>query len=116
MLAAPCYAGHLKEVRRGPARTVGGVPRGRNVPREIDRKLQLTVTALGLGTRKALAAAFRDANPDTVFDVARAHKWLQGRAQPREPQLYGDWLKVLGLDRAPAWLAECPVEELAEAL
>ena len=72
---------------------------------DIDRKLRLTAAVLGLG-RKDLAAAFRRVNPRTSFDVARADKWMQGRAKPREAQLYEDWAKVLGLDRPGQWIGE----------
>jgi hypothetical protein len=58
--------------------------------RDIDRKLRLTAALLGAATRKDLAAAFRKISPATPFDVNRAHKWMQGRAQPRELQLYAD--------------------------
>ncbi|MDQ0468581.1 hypothetical protein [Labrys wisconsinensis] len=78
--------------------------------RDIDRKLRLTAAVLGTATCKALAAAFRRANPSTAFDVDRAYKWLQGRARPRDPQLYEDWAKVLELDRTGEWLAASDVE------
>ena len=78
--------------------------------RDIDRKLRLTAAVLGVTARKDLAAAFRRINPATPFDVDRANKWLQGRAQPREQQLYEDWSKVLGLDRPGQWIAECDTE------
>ena len=67
--------------------------------RDIDRKLRLTAVLLGTVARKDLAAAFRRVNANTSFDIGRADKWLQGRAQPRERQVYEDWAKVLELDR-----------------
>lgn len=78
--------------------------------REIDRKLRLTATLLGTVSRKDLAAAFRKVNPGTSFNVGRADKWLQGRARPRELQLYEDWATVLGLDRPGRWLADCGLD------
>ena len=78
--------------------------------RDIDRKLRLTAAVLGAVSRKDLAAAFRRANPATTFDVARADKWLQGRARPRERQIYEDWATVLGLARPGSWIAECDLD------
>ncbi|MFO1082043.1 MAG: hypothetical protein U1E23_15605 [Reyranellaceae bacterium] len=83
---------------------------------DIDRKLRLTAALLGTATRKDLAGAFRRVNPQTVFDVTRADKWLQGRARPREGQLYEDWSKVLELDRSGRWVSDCPFEEFVEAV
>ncbi|WP_207486113.1 hypothetical protein [Arenibaculum pallidiluteum] len=74
---------------------------------DIDRKLRLTAALLGAGTVKELAAAFRRINPSTPFDVERAHKWIQGRASPREHQVYDDWVRLLDLDRSGDWVAEC---------
>jgi hypothetical protein len=33
--------------------------------------------------------------PITSLDIGRADKWLQGRAHPREREVYDDWSKVL---------------------
>jgi hypothetical protein len=82
----------------------------------IDRKLMLTAALLGAVGRKDLAAAFRRANPATTFDLARAHKWLQGRARPRDSGLYDDWAAVLGLDRPGSWVAACSLDEFVDAL
>lgn len=84
--------------------------------RDIDRKLRLTAAFLGTVTRKDLAAAFRRANPATPFDIGRADKWLQGRAQPRELQVYSDWATVLELDCTARWLSDCTLDELVDAL
>ena len=78
--------------------------------RDIDRKLRLTAVLLGTVARKDLAAAFRRVNANTSFDIGRADKWLQGRAQPRERQVYEDWAKVLELDRPGQWIADCDVD------
>jgi hypothetical protein len=75
--------------------------------RDIDRKLRATTTALGLITRKDLAAAFRRANAATTFDIERAHKWLQGRSNPRDARLYQDWIRVLDIDQSAEWVANC---------
>ena len=83
--------------------------------RDIDRKLRLTAALLGVPARKDLAAAFRRVNPNTTFDVTRADKWLHGRAKPRDPKVYEDWSKLLGLDRPGHWIASCDYEDfLAE--
>ena len=82
--------------------------------RDIDRKLRLTAAVLGVAARKDLAAAFRRVNPKTTFDIGRADKWLQGRAQPREHQVYEDWSKVLGLDRSGQWIADCDIEAFVD--
>jgi hypothetical protein len=83
---------------------------------QIDRKLRLTAAVLGTVTRKDLAAAFRRINPKTPFDVERAHKWLQGRARPRERQVYDDWAKLLDLGRSGQWIAECEADAFLDAL
>jgi hypothetical protein len=72
----------------------------------IAQKLRLTAALLGTVTRKDLAAAFRSVNPKTAFDLGRADKWLQGRAQPRELSVYDDWAKLLKLEQPGAWIAE----------
>jgi hypothetical protein len=84
--------------------------------REVDRKLRLTSIVVGAVTRKDLAAAFRRANPATTFDLERAHKWLQGRARPRDRQLYEDWAKVLDLGRSGQWIAECDIDGFLDAV
>jgi hypothetical protein len=83
---------------------------------DIDRKLCLTAALLGAVTRKDLAAAFRRVNPHTPFDIERAHKWLQGRARPREQQLYDDWAQLLDVGRPGAWIADCDVGSFLEEL
>jgi hypothetical protein len=83
---------------------------------DIDRKLCLTAALLGAVTRKDLAAAFRRVNPHTPFDIERAHKWLQGRARPREQQLYEDWAHVLDIGRPGAWIADCDFATFVEVL
>jgi hypothetical protein len=87
-----------------------------HVAREIDRKLRLTAAVLGTGTCKDLAAAFRRVNATTAFDIDRAHKWLQGRARPREMQVYEDWARVLDLDRPGLWLADCATDEFLDVV
>jgi len=84
------------------------------VARQIDYKLRVTSAVLGTVARKDLAAAFRRVNANTTFEIGRAHKWLQGRAQPRELQLYEDWAKVLGLDRSGQWIADCDIETFVD--
>jgi len=84
--------------------------------REIDRKLRLTAALLGAVTRKDLAAAFRRVNAATPFDVDRADKWLQGRAKPREQQVYEDWAKLLDLGRSAQWIADCDSEAFLDAI
>lgn len=83
---------------------------------DIDRKLRLTAAAVGARTRKDLAAAFRQVNPRTNFDVERANKWLQGRAQPRDQRLYDDWAAVIDVGHGGAWIADCSYGEFLEAL
>jgi len=83
---------------------------------DIDRKLRLTVAFLGAVTRKDLAAAFRRVNPNTSFEIGRADKWLQGRAQPRGLQIYEDWSKVLELDRSGQWIADCDAKAFLDAI
>jgi hypothetical protein len=86
------------------------------VARDIDRKLRLTAALLGVVARKDLAAAFRRVNATTPFEVGRADKWLQGRSQPRELQVYEDWSKVLELDRPGQWVADCDIEAFLDAI
>ncbi|MDX8483317.1 hypothetical protein RFN28_33445 [Mesorhizobium sp. VK24D] len=82
----------------------------------IAQKLRLTSVVLGTATRKDLAAAFRAVNPKTAFDVGRADKWLQGRAQPREYSVYDDWAKVLRLEQPGAWIAESELPAFTAAI
>ena len=84
--------------------------------RDIDRKLRATTTALGLITRKDLAAAFRRVNAATTFDVERAHKWLQGRSSPRDARLYQDWVRVLEIEQSAEWIANCEFEAFLEVV
>ncbi|SKA38844.1 hypothetical protein SAMN02745126_06118 [Enhydrobacter aerosaccus] len=84
--------------------------------RQIDRKLRLTATAVGAVARKDLAAAFRRVNAKTSFDVGRADKWLQGRAAPRERQVYDDWAKVLDLEKPGSWIADCDLDEFVDEI
>lgn len=83
---------------------------------DIDRKLRLTAALLGTVARKDLAAAFRRVNANTPFDLGRADKWLQGRAQPRERQVYDDWSKVLEIDRPGQWIADCDIEAFLDEI
>jgi hypothetical protein len=85
------------------------------VARDIDRKLRVTAALLGVATCKDIGAAFRRVNPATVFDVSRAHKWLQGRSRPRDARIYTDWARVVDLGHPAAWIAECAFEEFVEA-
>lgn len=84
--------------------------------RDIDRKLRLTAALLGTVARKDLAAAFRRVNANTSFDIGRADKWLQGRAQPRERQVYEDWAKVLEIDRPGQWVADCDIDTFLDEI
>ncbi|MEJ8571838.1 hypothetical protein [Microbaculum marinum] len=86
------------------------------MPRDIDRKLRATAALLGAATCKDLAAEFRRVNPNTVFEVSRAYKWLQGRAQPRDARLYQDWARVIDLGRPGSWISDCTFEEFVEAV
>ena len=84
---------------------------------DIDRKLCLTAALVGAqAPRKELAAAFRLVNPHTPFDVERANKWLQGRARPRERQLYDDWAAVLDVGQPGAWIADCDVASFGDVI
>jgi hypothetical protein len=83
---------------------------------EFAAKLRLTAAVLGNVTHKGLCARFRMVNPNTPCDLDRLHKWIQGRALPRSPQLYEDWAKVLGTRRSGTWLAACSTEEFRDEL
>jgi hypothetical protein len=84
--------------------------------RDIGRKLRVTNAALGLITRKDLAAAFRRVNGATTFDIERAHKWMQGRSSPRDARLYQDWVSVLDIDQSAEWLANCEFDAFLEVV
>lgn len=77
---------------------------------DLALKLHLTAAALGCHGRKQLCARFRAVNPDTFFDLERSHKWLQGRATPRYPQVYDDWARVIRTTHPGAWIASCSIE------
>ena len=83
---------------------------------DVDRKLWLTAALVGATTRKGLAAAFRRVNPATAFDLERAHKWLQGRARPRERRVYEDWAVLVDLGESADWIAACGAEAFLERL
>lgn len=87
-----------------------------SAPTEIADKLRLTMQALGCSGLKELCGRFRAANAATYFDVQRSQKWLQGRAEPRFPEVYQDWAKVLALPRDGAWIAGCGLEEFRAEL
>lgn len=70
----------------------------------------MTALVLGCTSRKDLCVRFRKVNPDTQFDLERANKWMQGRALPRNPQIYADWARVLGTERSTDWLARCTLD------
>lgn len=78
--------------------------------RDIGTKLRLTSTVLGCKSHKELCARFRDVNAHTHFDLERSQKWVQGRALPRSAEVYNDWAKVLGTQRAGTWLAGASIE------
>ena len=84
--------------------------------RDIDRKLRVTAFVLGTVTIKDLATAFRRVNPATSFDIDRAHKWMQGRASPRQFQLYEDWARLLDLRHPGSWIADVDAEAFLEAV
>ncbi len=71
---------------------------------------------LGCDSQKALAALFREADPDTDFDIARSYKWMQGRAAPRSTKLYEEWAGLLDVGRSGAWLAACDLETFVATL
>src|SRR5688572_12584306 len=81
---------------------------------EFPAKLRLTAALLGCATGKELCARFRAINPARAFDLERSRKWLQGRALPRQAQVYEDWAKLLGTARGGDWLAACTVEAFLE--
>lgn len=83
---------------------------------DLAMKFAITAVVLDCATRKHLARAFHEANPGTSFDVDRSYKWLQGRAQPRDPKLYGEWLELLGLPHPVEWLQESTSEEFLEVV
>jgi hypothetical protein len=83
---------------------------------DIAVKLRLTAAVLVCTSRKELCARFRAVNPATHCDLDRLHKWMQGRALPRDPGFYNDWAKVLGLAQSGSWVAACPVEAFRAAL
>ncbi len=79
-------------------------------------KLRLTAAVLGCDSQKALCARFRSANPRTHFEPERAAKWLQGRATPRNSDVYDDWARVLDIGQPGDWLMECSVEAFLDAV
>jgi hypothetical protein len=96
-------------------RGAAGLPAG-EAYHDIGVKLRLTAAVLACASRKDFCARFRAVNPATHCDLDRLHKWMQGRALPRDLSFYDDWAKVLGLAQSGAWLAACPVEAFRGAL
>lgn len=71
---------------------------------------------LGCDSQKALAALFREADPNTDFDIARSYKWMQDRAVPRSAKLYEEWGRLLDVGRSGGWLAACDLGDFVAAL
>lgn len=69
-------------------------------PIDFPEKLRLIMRVTGCDTQKALLGKLRSVNPSTVYDPARAYKWIQGRARPRSPAVYDDLALLLdvGID------------------
>jgi hypothetical protein len=111
-------AGTLRIFQEFPAGNCAVSRQGREseLAKDIDRKLRLTAAFLGVVARKDLAAAFRRVNANTSFEIGRADKWLQGRAQPRELQIYEDWSRLLELDLPGQWIADCDTDAFLEAI
>jgi hypothetical protein len=80
---------------------------------DLDAKLRMTAAVLGSANRKEFVGRFRTANPDTLCDLERMHKWLQGRALPRDSSVLDDWAKVVGSARGGTWLASCTLAAFA---
>lgn len=90
--------------------------RARSMNSTLAAKLRMTAAVLGCTSRKDLCARFRAVNPDTSFDLERSHKWMQGRALPRDARVYADWARVLGSDRPGSWFASCDLDSFAAEL
>ncbi len=90
--------------------------KGGQMAQHIAQKLRLTSALLGTVARKDLAAAFRRVNPETAFDLGRADKWLQGRAQPRQLSVYDDWSKLLDMGQSGAWIAQSDLPSFMAAI
>jgi len=85
-------------------------------PRDFAAKLRLTAAALGCDSQKALDAAFRAADPNTAFDLARSYKWIQGRSLPRSPRLYAEWARLLDTGHTADWLLACDLDAFVLAV
>ena len=70
-------------------------------------KLRLIMRVTGCDTQKALLGKLRSVNPSTVYDPARAYKWIQGRAQPRSPAVYDDLALLLDVGMDGEQLRSC---------
>ena len=84
--------------------------------RDFGAKLRLTAMLFGCDNQKALDALFREADPNTDFDIARSYKWMQGRAAPRSAKLYEEWARLLDAGRSSEWLATCELDAFVAAL
>jgi hypothetical protein len=84
------------------------------MPHDIDAKFRVTMAALGLSSRKELAARFRAVNPRSSCEAETLHKWMQGRALPRHATIYADWAQVLGLRRSGEWISASALHAFIE--
>ena len=58
--------------------------------RDFGAKLRITAAVLGCASQKDLCARFHEVNPETIFELDRSYKWMQGRALPRSARVYED--------------------------
>ncbi len=84
--------------------------------RDFPAKLALAAEHLGCRTQKELLAQLLAVNPNTSFDPVRAYKWLQGRATPRDPQIYQDLADALGFGHPGEVLRTCTMEAFSAVL
>ena len=86
-------------------------PKTRNEsPIDFPQKLRLIMRVSGCDTQKALLGKLRSVNPSTLYDPARAYKWIQGRARPRSPAVYDDLALLLDVGMDGEQLRSCDYE------
>lgn len=84
--------------------------------RGFAEKLRLIMRVTGCVTQKALYAKLKSINAGTGYDPVRAYKWIQGRSNPRDPEVYEDLARLLQIGIGGDELRRCSYAEFRHRL
>ena len=85
----------IDDTRRGPMRKASDMTGSES--ETFSKKIQLAARFLGCRTLTDLVTRVRTLNPESAVTLDRSYKWAQGRSMPRDPTVYRDLARVLGL-------------------